>query len=84
LIEATTSLLTRRDAMMNPRYYHHHTPLLDPRRRRCPVCQHTVYSAAGIHPQCAERQADPVRPKGEAKIALRRDEQAISKGPTTD
>jgi hypothetical protein len=69
--------------MMNPRYYHRHTPLLDPGRRRCPVCQHAVYSAAGIHPQCAERQADPVRPKGEAKISLRRDEQAIGEGPTT-
>lgn len=71
-IEPPTSPLTRRDAMMNPRYYHRHAPLLDPSRRRCPVCQHAVYSAAGIHPQCAERQADPVRPKREAKISLRR------------
>ncbi len=65
---------------MNPRYYHRHTPPLDPRRRRCPVCQHAVYSLAGIHPQCAERQADPPRPKGEAKISPRRDEQAIGEG----
>jgi hypothetical protein len=69
---------------MNPRYYHRHTPLLDRRRRRCPVYQHAVYSPAGIHPQCAERQADPVRPKGDAKLSLQRDEQAISKGSATD
>lgn len=65
---------------MNPRYYHRHTPLLDPRRRRCPVCHHAVYSLAGIHPQCAERQADPPRSKGGAKISIRRDERASNDG----
>lgn len=62
---------------MNPRYYHRHTPLLDPRRTRCPVCDHVVYSLAGIHPQCAVRQADPPRPKSAAKVSLRPNEPAI-------
>jgi len=44
---------------MNPK--HLHTPLST--RARCPVCHETVYSRAGIHPQCAVRQADPPRPK---------------------
>ena len=30
-------------------------------RKRCPVCDEISYSAAGIHPQCAVRQADPNR-----------------------
>jgi hypothetical protein len=58
---------------MNPRY--DHTPLVDPQRKRCPVCHHTVYSLAGIHPQCAERQADPPRPKVK-KVVPRQNEQA--------
>jgi hypothetical protein len=47
---------------MNSRHYH--TPP-DPtsNRIRCPVCQQAVYSRAGIHPQCAVRQADPPRLK---------------------
>jgi hypothetical protein len=40
---------------------HYHTPLST--RVRCPVCHEAVYSRAGIHPQCAVRQADPPRPK---------------------
>ena len=32
-------------------------------RTRCPVCHQAVYSRAGIHPQCAMRQAEPPRPK---------------------
>jgi hypothetical protein len=44
---------------MNPK--HIHTPTTT--RARCPVCQQAVYSRAGIHPQCAIRQADPPRPK---------------------
>ena len=71
-------MLTHRKAPMNPRYYHRHTPLLDPRRKRCPVCQHAVYSPAGIHPQCAERQADPPRPKGAPNVSLPQDERAIN------
>jgi len=37
-------------------------PLYDRRKpERCPVCNETSYSLAGIHPQCAVRQADEVR-----------------------
>ena len=43
---------------------HHHSPLAPlSNRLRCPVCHQVVYSRAGIHPQCAVRQADPPRPK---------------------
>jgi hypothetical protein len=37
--------------MIFPKY--RHTPIFDPERKRCPVCHHSVYSLAGIHPQCA-------------------------------
>jgi hypothetical protein len=51
------------------RYYH--TPLEPVSNRvRCPVCHEAVYSRAGIHPQCAVRQADPPRLKGKAKGTL--------------
>jgi hypothetical protein len=52
---------------MNPASYYHSPPKPVSTRARCPVCQQAVYSLAGIHPQCAERQADPPRPKGKAK-----------------
>ncbi|AMV38579.1 hypothetical protein [Planctomyces sp. SH-PL62] len=45
--------------MINPR--NSHSPLPDDRRRRCPVCRQSVYSKAGIHPQCAIKQADPLQ-----------------------
>ncbi len=46
---------------------HDHPPLSPLSTRvRCPVCHEVVYSRAGIHPQCAVRQADPPRPKGKA------------------
>jgi hypothetical protein len=44
---------------MNPK--HVHTPVST--RARCPVCHQSVYSRAGIHPQCAMRQSEPPRPK---------------------
>lgn len=47
---------------MNPKHYH--APAST--RVRCPVCHQAVYSRAGIHPQCAMRQAEPPRPKGGA------------------
>ena len=51
---------------MIPKYYH--TPLKPVSTRvRCPVCHEDVYSRAGIHPQCAVRQADPPKPKGKVK-----------------
>ena len=40
---------------MFPRY--RHTPVFDPTRKRCPVCNQAVYSLAGIHPQCAVMRA---------------------------
>ncbi len=47
---------------MNPRYYH--TPIQPTTTRvRCPVCRQPVYSRAGIHPQCAVKQADPPKVK---------------------
>jgi hypothetical protein len=40
---------------MFPKY--RHTPILDPERKRCPVCHQAVYSLADIHPQCAVKRA---------------------------
>jgi hypothetical protein len=54
---------------MNPASYYHSPPKPVSTRARCPVCQQSVYSLAGIHPQCAERQADPPRPKAKPKGA---------------
>lgn len=34
-----------------------------PNRKVCPVCGQVSYSSAGIHPQCAEFQADEKRLK---------------------
>jgi hypothetical protein len=42
--------------MIFPRY--RHTPIFDPERKRCPVCHQSVYSLAGIHPQCAIKRAE--------------------------
>jgi hypothetical protein len=43
---------------------HYHSPVtLNPPRKRCPVCNQSVYSRSGIHPQCAMIQADPPKPK---------------------
>jgi hypothetical protein len=39
---------------------HYHLP--SPSRPLCPVCKKAVYSRAGIHPQCALAQSDPLRP----------------------
>lgn len=52
--------------MINPR--NSHTPLPDDRRKRCPICRQTVYSSAGIHPQCAIKQADPWLPAPAGKV----------------
>ncbi|WP_165245204.1 hypothetical protein [Paludisphaera soli] len=58
--------------MINPR--NSHSPLPDDRRRRCPVCRQSVYSKAGIHPQCAIKQSDPIQaeddPDGEGIDAV--------------
>lgn len=34
-------------------------------RRICPVCNQRSYSVGGVHPQCAERQADAPRAEQE-------------------
>jgi hypothetical protein len=49
---------------MNPKHFH--TPVST--RVRCPVCHEAVYSRAGIHPQCAVRQADPPKPKAKPPV----------------
>jgi hypothetical protein len=49
--------------IMNPKYYYH-TPIKPASTRAsCPVCHETVYSRAGIHPQCAVIQSDPPKPR---------------------
>ncbi len=49
---------------MSPNY--RHTPIFDPERKRCPVCHHSVYSLAGIHPQCAKRLDGQSKAKNKA------------------
>jgi hypothetical protein len=44
----------------NPGY--RHGPILDTQRKRCPVCHQSVYSLAGIHPQCAIKLSEAVPP----------------------
>jgi len=57
---------------MNPKYYH--TPISSgPQRSRCPVCHQTVYSRAGIHPQCAMKQAEPPRSGGKGQAVAHPD-----------
>jgi hypothetical protein len=54
---------------MNPKSYR--TPITPAAARvRCPVCHEAVYSRAGIHPQCAVRQADPPRGKGKITVVV--------------
>jgi hypothetical protein len=50
---------------MTGRYYHT-APRPVTNRVRCLVCHEEVYSAAGIHPQCALRQEDPPRLKAKS------------------
>ena len=54
---------------MNSTHYYHTQPKPISTRALCPVCNQPAYSLAGIHPQCAERQAEPPRPKGKPKGA---------------
>lgn len=60
--------LLSRTTLLNPKYYH--TPIagVTP-RNRCPVCHQSVYSRAGIHPQCAMIQAEPPRSKSKKQAA---------------
>jgi hypothetical protein len=52
---------TYRATPMNPKQIHSTASA----RARCPVCHQPVYSRAGIHPQCAMRQAEPPKPKAD-------------------
>ena len=55
--------------MMNPMHYYH-TPVKPvSTRASCPVCHETVYSRAGIHPQCAVIQSDPPRMRSKKQQA---------------
>jgi hypothetical protein len=53
---------------MTPRHYHSPAPTSSA-RTRCPVCREAVYSPAGIHPQCAVRQAESPRPEAKPAVA---------------
>ena len=61
---ATTSRLyltgSSNEMPTNPGY--RHGPILDTQRKRCPVCHQSVYSLAGIHPQCASSSLRGSRP----------------------
>ena len=47
---------------MFPRY--RHTPIFDSQRKRCPICNQSVYSLAGIHPQCAIKLEENPQSRG--------------------
>ena len=38
-------------------------------RPTCPICKKAVYSRAGIHPQCAMIQAEPLRAEKDTPTA---------------
>lgn len=62
---------------MNTRYYH--TPLKAVSSRpTCPVCNESVYSRAGIHPQCAVVQSDPPKLRGKKKADSGEVDQAMT------
>jgi hypothetical protein len=53
--------------MIFPKY--RHAPIVDPDRKRCPVCHQPVYSLAGIHPQCAIKRALAVESRSKREAA---------------
>jgi hypothetical protein len=60
---------THKKVIMIPRHYHNPAKPIST-RARCPVCNETVYSRAGIHPQCAAIESDPRRLRGKQKGAV--------------
>ncbi len=46
-----------------------HTPIFDPDRKRCPVCNRAVYSLAGVHPQCAIKRAIAMESRNKREAA---------------
>jgi hypothetical protein len=65
--QRTRDELTRKATLMFPGYYHS-PPKPISTRVRCPVCHQEVYSRAGIHPQCAVKQSESQKPKGQAIV----------------
>ena len=55
--------------MMNPMHYYHTPVKPTSTRASCPVCHETVYSRAGIHPQCAVIQSDPPKMRSKKQQA---------------
>jgi hypothetical protein len=54
---------------MDFRYYH--TPLKPVSTRvRCPVCHEAVYSRGNIHPQCAVKQSESIKPTMQAVVVM--------------
>jgi hypothetical protein len=71
------------EILMNSTHYYHTQPKPISTRARCPVCNQAAYSLAGIHPQCAERQAEPPRPKVKPAEAADLIAQGVAGGDTT-
>lgn len=53
--------------------------MVGPSHRLCPVCGKRSYSAAGTHPQCAQRQSDTERK--EKIAAVKTAEEKLPKRP---
>lgn len=57
------------------------TPMIAERGKKiCPVCGTPSYSAGGVHPQCAVRQADSARQKqqkAKKKPAAKKSQQSL-------
>ena len=81
-IEVPASMLTHQEAIMFPGY--RHTPIFDSDRKRCPVCNQSVYSLAGIHPQCAIKLAEGPPIKGKKQSASKSDSPVALVAPGND
>jgi hypothetical protein len=68
--------------MIFPKY--RHAPIIDPDRKRCPVCNQSVYSLAGIHPQCAIKHADALESKSKKLAASTAGSPAVVVAAATD
>jgi hypothetical protein len=73
--------LTHQEALMFPKY--RHTPIFDSERKLCAVCHQAVYSLAGIHPQCAVKQADALESKSKREGASKGDSTVAVEAPGT-
>jgi hypothetical protein len=70
--------LRYQEALMFPRY--RHTPVLDPKQKRCAVCHEAVYSLAGIHPQCAIKRAVALESRRGMQAASKADARVAAVG----